>query len=194
MNVAFFASGEGTNAELTAKHLKSTDIANPKLLLSNRQKAGALSRAKAIGMNTAVFDRHDLENGKVLQILEQERIDTIILQGFLLMLPAEIVKAYRWQSVNQHPALLPKYGGSGMYGRAVHEAVAASGDKVSGFTLHRVNDRYDDGDILFQEEISITPGDADQIEAAVRKLENDLAPRVIGELIVTGKLDAVKQD
>lgn len=81
-----------------------------------------------------------------------------------------------------------------MYGRAVHEAVAASGDKVSGFTLHRVNDRYDDGDILFQEEISITPGDADQIEAAVRKLENDLAPRVIGELIVTGKLDAVKQD
>jgi phosphoribosylglycinamide formyltransferase-1 len=146
-----------------------------------------LERANRLGIPSVVFNRKDFyESGRILQILMEHHIDFIVLAGFLWFVPENLLKAYPRRIVNIHPALLPKYGGKGMYGEKVHQAVIASGDKKTGISIHYVNDHYDEGEIIFQDSFDIFPGDtAESIAQRVHALEYKHFPRVIQEVILS---------
>jgi phosphoribosylglycinamide formyltransferase-1 len=184
-NIAIFASGAGTNAENIIRYFSTKKIAKVSLVLSNKPQALVLKRAEAFNVPSFFFDRTDFYvSGKVSEYLESYRIDFIVLAGFLWLVPDELTKKYRGRIINIHPALLPLYGGRGMYGEIVHRAVIANHDKESGITIHYVNDRYDEGDIIFQARCVIEPGDTpDSLAEKVHKLEYMHFPRVIEELI-----------
>jgi phosphoribosylglycinamide formyltransferase-1 len=184
-NIAIFASGAGTNAENIIRYFSTKKIAKVSLVLSNKPQALVLKRAEAFNVPSFFFDRTDFYvSGKVSEYLESYRIDFIVLAGFLWLVPDELTKKYRGRIINIHPALLPLYGGRGMYGEIVHRAVIANHDKESGITIHYVNDRYDEGDIIFQARCVVEPGDTpDSLAEKVHKLEYMHFPRVIEELI-----------
>ena len=186
--VAVFASGNGTNAEEIFKYFeghRSIDIA---LLLCNNPKAGIIQRAENRGMPLIIFDKKDLvSSSHVLDKLEKEKISWIVLAGFLWLLPPHIVQTFLGRIINIHPSLLPKYGGKGMYGVRVHEAVIASDDKESGITIHIVDEEYDKGKIIFQARCKIAPLDsADSLAHKIHKLEYDHYPEVIEKCILQG--------
>ena len=131
-----------------------------------------------------VFKKEDFEDGTVLKFLQEREIDFIVLAGFLLKIPANILKAYPYRIINIHPALLPKFGGKGMYGSRVHEAVVTSGEKETGVTIHFANENYDEGRIIFQAKCPVFSGDSpDDVAAKVHVLEYEHFPRVIGEVV-----------
>lgn len=154
------------------------------LLISNKSTAGALTMAAERGLPTLVVQRTDWTDGEeVLRALAGYKVDLIVLAGFLWLIPAYLVKAYPERIVNIHPALLPKYGGRGMYGRHVHEAVKAAGEVESGITIHYVDENYDEGSIIFQATVPLEPGDtAQEIAERVLQLEHEHYWRVIREL------------
>ncbi|HPJ58161.1 MAG TPA: phosphoribosylglycinamide formyltransferase [Bacteroidales bacterium] len=184
-NITIFASGSGTNAENIIKHFSTGNFARVSLVLSNRREAYVLHRAEALNIKTIFFDRNDFyTNGKVLQALYQANPDLIVLAGFLWLVPEEILKAFEGRIINIHPALLPQYGGKGMYGDRVHTAVIENGDTESGITIHYVNKRYDEGNIIFQARCRIDPGDTPETLAArVHSLEYKYYPTVIEDLL-----------
>lgn len=183
-NIAVFASGSGSNAQKIMEHFAASPLAKVSLLLSNNPEAYALERAKTQGVETVVFDRGQFASGEVTAMLRAHAIDYIVLAGFLWLLPAEIVETYRGRIVNIHPALLPKYGGKGMYGENVHRAVIAAGEKESGITIHLVNEIYDSGDILQQYKVTVTPHDTpDTLAEKIHKLEHKYFPQVIEDEI-----------
>lgn len=150
------------------------------LLLSNNPNAYALERARRFHVPTRVFSRQEFQNGTVLQWLGEAGVTHIVLAGFLWLIPENLVSAFRDRIVNIHPALLPKYGGKGMYGSKVHEAVKAAGDTQTGITIHLVNERYDEGRILFQASCPVTPADTpESIAEKVHALEHRHFPSVI---------------
>lgn len=176
-----FASGSGTNAEEIFKYFKHHPSIEVVLLLSNNPDAYALQRAKKHGIQSSVFNRKEFTDGTVIpSLLKKKSVTHIVLAGFLWLLPEYLLRSFPDRIINIHPALLPKYGGKGMYGSKVHEAVKASGELETGITIHLVNDRYDEGRILFQGRCSIgenfTP---EEIAACVHKLEHEHYPRVI---------------
>ncbi len=182
--IAVFASGSGSNAENLVEYFNKTVEKEVALILTNNPKAYVLERAKRLGVATEVFDREDLKKGKVLEALREHDIDFIVLAGFLWLMPAEIVRAYKGRIVNIHPALLPKYGGKGMYGLHVHRAVIENGEKESGITIHYVNEEYDKGDIIFQARCPVLPDDTpESLQERVHALEYEHYPRVVDKVI-----------
>ncbi|MGE0590712.1 MAG: phosphoribosylglycinamide formyltransferase, partial [Cyclobacteriaceae bacterium] len=158
------------------------------LLLSNNAEAYALKRAAKANVPAKVFSRQEFREGIVLHWLKEAEITHIVLAGFLWLIPKELISAYPNRIINIHPALLPKYGGKGMYGSKVHEAVKAAEDKETGITIHLVNEKYDEGKILFQTSVAINSTDtADEIANKVHQLEYAHYPEVIEKWIL-GKL------
>jgi phosphoribosylglycinamide formyltransferase-1 len=184
-NIAIFASGSGTNAENIIRYFSNNKSAKVSLVLSNKREAYVLKRAATLNVRSVFFDRKELyEKEKVLRYLSMYKIDFIVLAGFLWLIPENILEIYEKRIVNIHPALLPKYGGKGMYGERVHEAVIANHDKVSGITIHYVNKLYDKGDIIFQTRCKVTPEDTpDTLAAKVHELEYKYFPVIIEELV-----------
>lgn len=183
--LAIFASGSGTNAEAIMKFFGNHPTIEVALLLSNNPDAYALERAKNFNVKSKVFNRKQFKHSdEVVNWLNENRVTHVVLAGFLWMIPENLLKAFSPNIVNIHPALLPKYGGKGMYGMNVHEAVKASGDLQTGITIHLVNDQYDEGEILVQQTVDIeaedTPAD---IAEKVHKLEHKYYPAVIEEWI-----------
>lgn len=186
LNIAILASGSGSNAENIISYFKDKNICRVKVIISNKSDAYVHERAKRLGVKSVTFSKSDFESsGKVLDYLRSEGIDFVILAGFLLKVPHDIVEAYPHRIVNIHPALLPKFGGKGMYGDNVHEAVVAAGEAESGITIHYVNENYDEGNVIFQAKCSIAQDDtSEDVAAKVHQLEYDNFPRVIEEVLV----------
>lgn len=183
INWAIFASGNGTNAEAIIKHFEGrysgTEI---KVILCNKPDAYVLERAKNHNIPTEIFSKADLyENGNVLQTLKKYEIHAIALAGFNWLMPIEIVKALpEHRILNLHPSLLPKYGGKGMYGNKVHEAVLANKEKESGITIHFVNEKYDEGTIIEQIKCEVKENDTTETLAQrIHELEHQNYPRII---------------
>ncbi|MDZ7740043.1 MAG: phosphoribosylglycinamide formyltransferase [Bacteroidales bacterium] len=184
-NIAIFASGSGTNAQKLMEYFSTRKTAIVKLLLTNKADAFVLERARNFSVPSLVFDRDDFyRNGKVLRVLRENDIDFIVLAGFLWLVPGEIISHYRGRIVNIHPALLPEYGGKGMYGSRVHRAVIENGEKESGISIHYVNEHYDEGDIIFQARCAVKAGDSpESLAARVHELEHSHYPAVVEKLI-----------
>ena len=183
--IAVFASGGGTNAEEIFKYFRGHRSIEVVLLLSNHPRAFALERAKKFGIPTRVFNRQQFEEGnEVLNWLREYKVTHIALAGFLWLIPKNLLQEYSDRIINIHPALLPKFGGKGMYGMKVHEHVKTAAEKETGITIHLVNDQYDAGKIVFQAKCPLDPNDApEQIAAKVHQLEHAHYPRVIEEWI-----------
>lgn len=168
--IGIIASGSGSNAEAIVRHFQNLKLAQVEMILTNNPNAGVIERAERLQVACRVFDPK-LESESVLELL-QERVDVIILAGYLKMVPASWIEAFEGRILNVHPALLPKFGGKGMYGARVHEAVAAAGERESGITVHFVNERYDEGAVLEQFKVDLDEGEsATEIERKVRALE-----------------------
>ena len=185
-NIAIFASGSGTNAQNIAEYFNASDKVRISLIMSNKADAFVLERAKKLCIPSMVFNRKDFyETDFILDAMHKNEIDFIVLAGFLWLIPDNLLKAFPHRIINIHPALLPKYGGKGMYGERVHQAVIQSGDTRTGISIHYVNDHYDEGEIIFQDSFEIQPGDtAESIAQKVHALEYKHFPRVIEEVIL----------
>ncbi len=184
-NIAIFASGSGTNAERIASYFKNSPTIHVALIATENPRAFVLERAKRLGIPFFVFTQNELNGGAVLKRLLHDRIDFVVLAGFLKMIPSQIVKAYPNHIVNIHPALLPRFGGKGMYGERVHKAVIEAGETESGITIHYVNEQYDEGDIIFQARCPVFPSDTPETLAKrVHELEYMHYPRVIEQLLI----------
>ena len=183
--IAIFASGSGSNAENIIKYFSTGKTGKVVLVLSDRREAYVLKRAAKLGVESIFFERSDFySSGLLLNTLHDHKIDLIVLAGFLLLVPGNIIDSYEGRIINIHPALLPKYGGKGMYGEKVHEAVIANNEKESGITIHHVNRNYDEGDIIFQAKCEVFHDDTPETLAArVHALEYRHFPIVIEELI-----------
>jgi len=182
--IAIFASGSGTNAQKIIEYFSTSKEIFVDSLWSNNENAYALIRAEKLGIETFTFDREEFyHSNDILDKLYDHRIDMIVLAGFLWLVPKNLTELFT--VINIHPALLPKYGGNGMYGLNVHKAVLASKDKESGITIHQVNQDYDKGRIIFQATCPIMPGDTPETLASrIHELEYLHYPRVIEELLM----------
>ncbi len=185
-HIAIFASGNGTNAERIAKYFSDSEIITVNMILTNNPDAGVIKRANNLGIETIVFNKHEFyKTNKIVSILEDNKIDFIVLAGFLWLVPENLLLKYENRIINIHPALLPKYGGKGMYGMNVHKAVIESGDSMSGITIHMVNDKYDEGQIIFQANVNVTKDDTpDTLAAKIHKLEYQHFPVIISEIVL----------
>ncbi|MCB2207187.1 MAG: phosphoribosylglycinamide formyltransferase [Bacteroidetes bacterium] len=183
--IAIFASGNGTNAERIMAYFSTNNAVEIRLVLTNNPNAGVLQRAKKFGVATLIFTREELyKSDKVVDTLLNKEIDLVVLAGFLWLVPSSILKQFPDRIINIHPALLPKYGGKGMFGHHVHEAVIANKEKQSGITIHYVNEHYDEGNIIFQATCDISNGDtSDSLASKIHKLEYAHFPVVIEKLI-----------
>lgn len=183
--IAIFASGSGSNAENIITVLANNPDITVDSIFCNVPDAYVLERAEKLHTPAFVFNRRELNDPEnILHRLRERQIDFIVLAGFLWLMPACITAAYPNRIVNIHPALLPAYGGKGMYGHHVHEAVIAAGEKKSGITIHYVNEHYDEGNIIFQACCNITPEDTpDTLAQKVHALEYEHFPHVIIETI-----------
>lgn len=183
--IVLFTSGSGTNAEKIIEHFKDHPLIRVVLLLSNNPNAFALERAKKYKVPTRVFSKQQFHESEVLAWLQEKEITHIVLAGFLWLIPPHIIKTFPHQIVNIHPSLLPKYGGKGMYGSKVHEAVVAAGERETGITIHEVDAVYDEGKILFQAQCSIEPTETpQQVADKVHTLEYANYPKVVEQWIL----------
>ena len=184
--VAVFASGSGTNFQQICEYFnqKNNDI-KIELLIVNKKNAYVLERAKQLNVKSQYFNREDFYySDRVVECLKENQIDFIVLAGFLWLIPDNILKEYPNKIINIHPALLPNYGGKGMHGHHVHEAVIAAKEQESGITIHYVNEKYDEGNIIFQAKCSITSEDtADSLAEKIHLLEKEHFPKVIDSLL-----------
>nr|WP_293835793.1 phosphoribosylglycinamide formyltransferase [uncultured Arsenicibacter sp.] len=183
--IAIFASGSGSNAEKIAGYFAGRTDVEISLILSNNPKAGVIDRARRLHIPVLLFDRTTFyQTNRITQFLSDQHIDLIVLAGFMWLVPAGLVAAFPDKIVNIHPALLPKYGGKGMYGHFVHEAVVAAGETESGITIHFVNNHYDEGAPVFQASCVVEPTDTpDDVARKVQVLEHEHFPRVVDELL-----------
>lgn len=188
--IALFASGSGSNAELIARYFADSTDVTTALVLSNNPKAGVIDRARrgfggSVHVPVVLFDRPTFyQTGQITQLLQRQSVDLIVLAGFMWLMPGELVRAFAGRIVNIHPALLPNFGGKGMYGHHVHDAVVAAGETESGITIHYVNEHYDQGQIIFQARCPVAPTDTpDDVARRVQALEHAHYPRVVGEVL-----------
>ena len=183
--ILLFASGQGSNAAAIIHYFRQTGTAEIAGVVCNRSTAGVLQIAADFGIPMLLISRTELSAEDLPQRLHEIFAPhLIVLAGFLLKLPAPFIEAFPDRIINLHPALLPKHGGAGMWGRRVHEAVLAAGDTESGITIHRVNEHYDEGDILLQARCPVLPGDtADTLAARIRRLEHFWLPRCVEFLL-----------
>lgn len=183
--IAIFASGSGSNAQKIMEHFKRHQDAEVALILSNNPEAFVLQRADNFEIPSHVFEKRDFyETDEVIRLLKKLNIDLIVLAGFLWLVPRSLLDAYPNKIINIHPALLPAYGGKGMYGDRVHKAILAAGEEESGITIHFVNEHFDEGEIIYQARFRIDPGDdVEMIRFKGQQLEHQHYPRVIENLI-----------
>ncbi|MCQ2295947.1 MAG: phosphoribosylglycinamide formyltransferase [Bacteroidales bacterium] len=186
INIAILASGNGTNAQQISEYFAGSDKVCVKCIIYNRKDAYVAERAKNLGIPAHYFSRKDFyENGSVMQYLKEQQIDWVILAGFLWLVPDDMLAAYPDHIINIHPALLPNYGGKGMYGHHVHEAVIANHEKESGITIHIVDNRYDCGTTLFQAKCTLTDEDTpDTLAEKIHLLEKAYFPMVIEKTVL----------
>jgi phosphoribosylglycinamide formyltransferase-1 len=184
-NIAILASGAGSNAQKILEHFSDRMDIAVRLIVSNKQEAGVLNIAKVASIDTFVVTRDSFYSSTDLLIeLNKRNIDFIVLAGFLWLIPPYLIQHYPHRIINIHPALLPTYGGKGMYGHLVHEAVHLAKDNHSGITIHYVNEKYDEGSIVFQEKCEILPSDQpEDIAKKVQVLEHLYYPTVIDQLV-----------
>jgi len=183
--IAIFVSGNGTNCENIIRYFDHRDTADVVLVVSSRSDAYAIERAKRLGVPTVVMGKQELNNSdRLMPLLRERGVSFIVLAGFLLMVPDFLIDAYDHRIVNIHPSLLPKYGGRGMWGHHVHEAVKAAGDTETGITIHYVDRQCDGGEIIFQARTSVSPDDtADDIAEHVHLLEQQYFPQIIEQTV-----------
>lgn len=182
--IALFASGSGTNVENIAEYFKNHESISVEMVLCNNPSAGVIERANRLGIPLKLFTREQFRSGEVLSWLQEAQIDWVILAGFLWLIPKNLVEAYPNRILNIHPALLPKYGGKGMYGNFVHEAVIAAKETESGITIHYVDEHYDEGNILFQKSFVVEPTDTSaDVAKKCHALEYEYFPVVIEQAI-----------
>ncbi len=182
--IAIFASGSGTNAENIARYFAGHPEIEISMMISDRKNAFVFDRMKTLQIPSFYMNHADFNNGTVLQVLKENKIDFIILAGFLKLLPAGIIHEFPFRIINIHPALLPAYGGKGMYGMHVHYAVVRNGEKKTGITIHYVNENFDEGEIIKQYEIDVLPVDTpESIADRIHTLEMKYFPQVIEKVI-----------
>jgi phosphoribosylglycinamide formyltransferase-1 len=183
--IAIFASGSGTNAEKIMSHFQKHDAGEVALVLSNKPDAYVLERAGKYNVPTHVFNRDQFyKSTEVLDIVIDTGVSLVVLAGFLWLVPPPLIRAFPDRMINIHPALLPKYGGKGMYGKYVHEAVLRNQEKESGISIHYVNEVYDEGKIIRQEKCEVKPDDTpESLAQRIHKLEHKYYPLVIEELL-----------
>ncbi|MBR6251803.1 MAG: phosphoribosylglycinamide formyltransferase [Bacteroidales bacterium] len=188
--IAIFASGDGSNAENIVNYFSTSNRIRVGAILCNNANAYVVERAKKLGVQCFVFSKQQLnETGEVTAYLHRNNISFIVLAGFLWLLPQDITAKYDHRILNIHPSLLPKYGGKGMYGSKVHQAVIDAGDVVSGITIHRVNEYYDEGGIVCQKMCTVEPTDtAESLAAKVHALEYEWYPKVIENEVINNTL------
>jgi phosphoribosylglycinamide formyltransferase-1 len=182
LNIAIFASGKGSNARRIVEHANNQESSYKiSTILSNRVTSGVLPYAKSQGIPSKVFSKNTFYQSKeVLEYLFDKNVEMIVLAGFLWLIPGNLITAFPRRILNIHPALLPKYGGKGMYGRHVHDAVKTNKDEESGMTIHFVNEEYDKGQMIFQAHCQLNPNDSSaQIADRVLKLEHHFYPQVV---------------
>jgi phosphoribosylglycinamide formyltransferase-1 len=185
-NIVLFASGGGSNAEQIMSYFLHNENVNVALVLTNNANAGVLQKAAHYGVPALAFTKEELNSGFVLRHLQAFNPSLIVLAGFLLKFPAAIIAAYPGKVINIHPALLPKYGGKGMYGAHVHRAVHENKDKESGITIHYVNDNYDEGNVIFQQAVAVDEClSPEEVALKVLALEHEHFPKVIEQLLET---------
>ncbi len=179
-----FASGRGSNVQAIIEFFSATQKAQPALIVCNNPQAGVLDIAKKNNIPTLILDRARFREGSFVEELKAYRPSLIVLAGFLWKIPDGVVQAFAGKIVNIHPALLPKYGGKGMYGSYVHQAVIAAAEKESGITIHYVNEHYDEGDIIVQARCKVNESDsAEHLAEKIHQLEHYFFPRVIEFLL-----------
>lgn len=184
--IAVFAQGNGTNAEKIFEYFQNHNEVDVALLLCNKATAGVLDRAKKFNITSKIFSREEFYNSQtVYKQLVEEGIDFIVLAGFMWLVPTYLVSGFPNKIVNIHPALLPKYGGKGMYGMHVHKAVEKAGDLETGITIHFINQAYDEGNIIAQFSCQLSPNDtAEEIARKVQHLEHENYPKVIENVVL----------
>ena len=186
INIALFASGAGSNAENLIRYFSPSKEVKIKLVVSNKPEAGIVKRAELLKKNVQLISKEALNNytEQIIDFLKTEQVDLIILAGFLLQIPVKLIDAFPERIINIHPSLLPKYGGKGMYGHRVHEAVLAAGEKESGISIHFVNEEYDKGAIILQASCRINETESPQsLAEKVHELEYFYFPRAIEKVI-----------
>lgn len=185
--IALFASGSGTNVENIANYFTNNNQIECSLVLSNKKDAYVLERAKILNIPALVFNRNEFYNStRIADLLKENKIDLIVLAGFLWLVPDNLIKSYSGKIINIHPALLPKYGGKGMYGSKVHEAVIANNETESGITIHLVNEHYDEGEHLFQATCEVGINDnADDVAKKIHELEYKHFPKAIETFLLS---------
>lgn len=183
--IAILVSGTGTNAINIIEYFEKNSVADVVLVISNKTDALAVEKAQNKGVKTVVFNNESFKkNGTVLDYLMSQSIDFIVLAGFLMKIPNDIIHAYPNKIVNLHPSLLPKYGGKGMYGKHVHRAVIEAQESESGISIHFVNEEYDEGAIIFQAKVSVEKGDSVEVLAKkIQQLEHRFFPKVVEQVI-----------
>lgn len=182
--IVVFASGSGTNAENIIKYFISNKNAKVITVFTNNASAKVIERAQNHQISTEIFSKEELIDGKVLQKIDEIKPDLIVLAGFLLKFPENIIANYPNQIINIHPALLPKYGGKGMYGMHIHRAIVENKEKETGITIHFVNENYDEGAIIFQKNVSLTPNETpESVAEKIHTLEQKYFPEIIARLL-----------
>ena len=183
--IAIFASGSGSNAQKIMEHFKRSSEAEVVLILTNNPQAYVLQRADNFEVPSHIFTRDEFyKSDDVIKLLKNLQVDLIVLAGFLWLVPVSLLKAFPNKIINLHPALLPKYGGAGMYGDNVHKAVLANNEEESGITIHFVDENFDEGEIIHQSRFRIEPGDnLEMIKFKGQQLEHQHFPRVVENLL-----------
>jgi phosphoribosylglycinamide formyltransferase-1 len=187
--IAIFASGSGTNAQNIIEYFKKKDNIKIVLILSNKKNAFVLERAKTFNIPFIIFDRKQFyESEHIVDLLLEKHIDLIVLAGFMWLIPNNLIQAFPDRIINIHPALLPKYGGKGMYGINVHRAVIKNNEKESGISIHLVNEKYDEGKIIFQAKCNVDISDTpEKLAKRIHLLEHEHFPKIIEKLLLADK-------
>ena len=185
--IVVFASGSGSSFENICKRLSKDSFVEISKLYCNNNKASVVERAQKQGIKSLIFQNEDLTNKRILTDLRKVNPDLIVLAGFLKKIPTDIINEYKYRIINIHPSLLPKYGGKGMFGAKVHEKVIENNDRESGFTVHYVDQNYDEGDIIFQKKFIIKEKDPIHLAKEVLKMEHKYYPEIILKCLKNGK-------
>ncbi len=193
IKIAIFASGSGSNAEQIIEYFSSNDEVEVSLILTNNPAAGVIERGQRLNIPTLIFNKKLFsKTNKIVEILQSQEIDWVILAGFLWLVPNNLTRAFENRMINIHPALLPKYGGKGMWGHHVHEAVVANKEKETGITIHYVNEHYDEGKVIFQAKCTVVPGDSPHdVAEKIHLLEHQYFPEIIHKEILSAEQSVI---
>ncbi|MBP6620462.1 MAG: phosphoribosylglycinamide formyltransferase [Leadbetterella sp.] len=194
IKIAIFASGSGSNAERIVEFFSSNEEIEVTLVLTNNPAAGVIERAQRLNIPTLIFNKTLFsKTDKIVEILQSQQIDWVILAGFLWLVPNNLTRAFENRMINIHPALLPKYGGKGMWGHHVHEAVVANQETETGITIHYVNEKYDEGKTIFQAKCEVKASDSpDDVAKKIHQLEYQHFPEIIYQEILSAKNSVVE--